>query len=82
MGTNYGKIINISSLSAFTVSTNRADYCLTKAALGMMTQLFAQRLADEGVQVFELCPGIIASDMTAPVSEKYDKLIADGLTPA
>jgi NAD(P)-dependent dehydrogenase (short-subunit alcohol dehydrogenase family) len=76
-----GKIVNISSLSAFTVSTNRADYCMSKAAMGMMTHLFAQRLADEGIQVFEVCPGIIASDMTAPVAEKYDKLIAEGLTP-
>ncbi len=76
-----GKIINISSLSAFAVSTNRADYCMTKAAMGMMTQLLAQRLADEKIQVFEICPGVIESDMTAPVKEKYDRLIAEGLTP-
>ena len=76
-----GKIINLSSISAYAVSTNRADYCLTKAALGMMTHLFAVRLADEGIQVFEICPGVIASDMTAPVQEKYDRLIADGLWP-
>ncbi len=76
-----GYIINVSSISAFAVSTNRADYCLTKAALAMMTQLFAQRLADEKIQVFEVCPGVIASDMTAPVKEKYDRLIAEGAWP-
>jgi NAD(P)-dependent dehydrogenase (short-subunit alcohol dehydrogenase family) len=76
-----GKIINISSISAYTVSTNRADYCMTKAAMGMMTKLFAQRLADEGIRVYEVCPGVIESDMTAPVKEKYDRLIADGLWP-
>jgi NAD(P)-dependent dehydrogenase (short-subunit alcohol dehydrogenase family) len=76
-----GKIINISSLSAYAVSTNRADYCMSKAAMGMMTKLLAKRLADEQIQVFELCPGVIASDMTAPVREKYDELIAEGLTP-
>jgi NAD(P)-dependent dehydrogenase (short-subunit alcohol dehydrogenase family) len=76
-----GKIVNISSISAYAVSLNRADYCLAKAAMNAMTQLFAARLADEGVSVFEICPGVIASDMTAPVKEKYDRLIADGLTP-
>jgi 3-oxoacyl-[acyl-carrier protein] reductase len=76
-----GKIINISSISAFTVSTDRGDYCLTKAAMQMMTQLFAVRLADEKIGVFELCPGIIESDMTAAVKQKYDKLIGEGLTP-
>jgi NAD(P)-dependent dehydrogenase (short-subunit alcohol dehydrogenase family) len=75
------KIITISSISAFTASTNRADYCLAKAALGMMTQLYAARLAQHGINVYEIRPGIIASDMTAPVKEKYDRLIADGLTP-
>ncbi|ASV74831.1 3-oxoacyl-[acyl-carrier protein] reductase [Thermogutta terrifontis] len=76
-----GYIINISSVSAFAVSTNRADYCLTKAAMHMMTQLFAQRLAEEKIQVFEICPGVIESDMTAPVKEKYDRLIAEGAWP-
>jgi len=76
-----GKIINISSVSAYAVSTTRADYCLTKAAMGMMTQLFAQRLAEEKIGVFEICPGVVASDMTAPVKAKYDKLIAEGLWP-
>ena len=76
-----GTIVNISSISAYTVSTNRGDYCLTKAAMHMMTQLFATRLADEGIHVYEICPGIIATDMTSGVQEKYDRLIADGLTP-
>jgi len=76
-----GKIINISSLSSYAVSVNRADYCLTKAAMGMMTKLFGFRLAEEKIQVFELCPGIIDSDMTAPVKEKYASLISGGLTP-
>lgn len=76
-----GKIVNLSSISAFAVSTNRADYCMTKAAVGMMTKLFAQRLANQGVTVFEVCPGVIESDMTAPVKEKYDHLIAEGLWP-
>ena len=76
-----GRIINISSVSAYAVSTNRVDYCLTKAAMGTMTHLLAVRLAEYGISVFEICPGVIASDMTAPVKEKYDRLIADGLTP-
>jgi len=76
-----GKIVNISSISAHTVSLNRADYCMTKAAMGMMTKLFAARLAEHKIGVFEICPGVIASDMTAPVTEKYDRLIAEGLWP-
>ncbi|MBX7167721.1 MAG: 3-ketoacyl-ACP reductase [Pirellulales bacterium] len=76
-----GTIVNMSSISAYTVSTDRADYCLAKAALGMMTQLFAARLAEEAISVFELRPGVIATDMTAPVAAKYDRLIAEGLTP-
>jgi len=75
------KIIFISSISGYAVSTNRGDYCMAKAALGMMTKLYATRLADHGINVFEVCPGLIASDMTAPVKEKYDRLIADGLSP-
>jgi NAD(P)-dependent dehydrogenase (short-subunit alcohol dehydrogenase family) len=76
-----GTIVNLSSISAYTVSTNRGDYCLAKSAVGMLTSLFATRLADYNIRVFEICPGIIASDMTAPVQEKYDRLIADGLSP-
>jgi NAD(P)-dependent dehydrogenase (short-subunit alcohol dehydrogenase family) len=75
------KIITISSISSYAASTNRGDYCLAKAALAMMTKLYAARLAPHGILVYEICPGVIASDMTAPVKEKYDKLIAEGLTP-
>jgi NAD(P)-dependent dehydrogenase (short-subunit alcohol dehydrogenase family) len=81
-GENYRpKIVTISSISAYAVSVNRADYCMAKAALGMMTRLYAVRLAEHGINVYEICPGVIASDMTAPVKAKYDKLIAEGLTP-
>jgi NAD(P)-dependent dehydrogenase (short-subunit alcohol dehydrogenase family) len=75
------KIVTISSISGYAVSTNRGDYCLAKAALGMLTKLYATRLADHGINVYEVCPGVIASDMTAPVKEKYDQLFADGLAP-
>ena len=74
-------IINIGSLSAYTSSPNRAEYCISKAGLGMMTALFADRLAEYGINVYEVRPGIIATDMTSVVKEKYDSLIADGLTP-
>jgi NAD(P)-dependent dehydrogenase (short-subunit alcohol dehydrogenase family) len=74
-------IVTISSISAYAVSTDRADYCIAKAGLGMMTQLFAIRLAEHGIGVYEIRPGIIASDMTAPVKEKYDQLLAEGLAP-
>lgn len=76
-----GTIINISSVSAFAASVNRGEYCIGKAGMSMMTQLFALRLADHGVRVYEVRPGVIATDMTASVKEKYDKLIGDGLMP-
>jgi NAD(P)-dependent dehydrogenase (short-subunit alcohol dehydrogenase family) len=76
-----GRIINISSISAEAVSTNRADYCIAKAGLTMMTQVFAVRLAAQGIGVYEVAPGIIATDMTAGVQEKYDRLLAEGLAP-
>lgn len=75
------KIVTISSISAYTASTNRGDYCIAKAGLSMLTPLFASRLAEYGINVYEIRPGIIATDMTGPVKEKYDKLIAEGLTP-
>ncbi len=75
------KIITISSVSAYTASTNRGDYCIAKAALSMLTPLFAARLAEHGIYCYEIRPGIIATDMTGQVKEKYDKLIAGGLTP-
>ncbi len=74
-------IINISSISAYTSSPNRGDYCLSKAGIAMMTQLYANRLAEFGIPVFEIRPGVIETDMTAGVKEKYDHLIAEGLTP-
>jgi 3-oxoacyl-[acyl-carrier protein] reductase len=74
-------IINISSLSAYALSTNRGDYCISKAGLSMLTQLFALRLADQGIRVYEVRPGIIDTDMTASARDKYTQLIADGLTP-
>lgn len=80
-GLKQGLIVNVSSISAYAATTNRADYCMAKAAMGMMTCLLADRLAEHHIRVFEVCPGVIASDMTAPVQEKYDRLIADGLTP-
>ena len=76
-----GTIVNVSSISAYAVSTNRADYCMAKAAMQMMTWLLADRLAEQSIRVYEVCPGVIASDMTAPVKAKYDRLIADGLSP-
>jgi NAD(P)-dependent dehydrogenase (short-subunit alcohol dehydrogenase family) len=80
-GVRNPKIITISSISAYTASTNRGDYCVSKAALSMLTPLFASRLAQHGINVYEIRPGIIATDMTAGVKEKYDKLIGEGLTP-
>jgi 3-oxoacyl-[acyl-carrier protein] reductase len=75
------KIITISSISSYTASVNRGDYCVSKAALSMLTPLFAARLAKSGINVYEIRPGIISTDMTSAVTKKYDKLIADGLTP-
>ncbi|HLL69511.1 MAG TPA: 3-ketoacyl-ACP reductase [Micromonosporaceae bacterium] len=76
------KIVTITSISAYTASINRGDYCLAKAGLAMMTQLYAARLAEHGINVYEIRPGIIETDMTGPVKAKYDKLIfEDGLTP-
>jgi NAD(P)-dependent dehydrogenase (short-subunit alcohol dehydrogenase family) len=75
------KIITISSISAYTASVNRGDYCISKAALSMLTPLYASRLAEHGINVYEIRPGVIATDMTGPVKEKYDKLIAEGMTP-
>lgn len=73
-------IITISSISATVASVNRGEYCVAKAGLAMMTQLFAVRLGEFGIPVYEIRPGIIKTDMTAGVAEKYDKLIANGLT--
>jgi NAD(P)-dependent dehydrogenase (short-subunit alcohol dehydrogenase family) len=74
-------VINISSLSAYSASTNRGDYCISKTGLGMLTQLFALRLAEHGIRVFEVRPGVIETDMTAAARERYTGLIAEGLSP-
>lgn len=76
-----GSIINIGSISAYTASINRGEYCIAKAGMGMMTALFADRLATEGINVYEVRPGVIETDMTQGAKAKYDTLIADGLTP-
>lgn len=73
-------IVNIGSVSADYASINRGEYCLSKAAIAMATKLFSVRLADEGICVYEIRPGIIKSDMTSVVTAKYDKLISEGLT--
>ena len=73
-------VVNVSSISAEFVSVNRGDYCLSKAATRMATKLWAVRLAEFGIDVYEVQPGVIRSDMTAGVTEKYDHLIAQGLT--
>jgi len=74
-------VVTISSMSAFTVSVNRGDYCISKAGLSMMTKLYAVRLAEWGIQTFEIQPGVIATEMTGAVREKYDQMFADGLAP-
>jgi NAD(P)-dependent dehydrogenase (short-subunit alcohol dehydrogenase family) len=75
------RIVNTGSISAYTSSPARGEYCLSKAGISMMTMLYADRLAEYGIGVFEIRPGIIATDMTSVVKDKYDKLIAEGLTP-
>ncbi len=76
-----GCVVNVSSVSATVASTNRGDYCVSKAGVAMATQLWAARLAEFGVDVYEVRPGIIATDMTDAVRELYDRRIADGLSP-
>lgn len=75
------RIVNISSMSAYTASVNRGEYCISKAGISMTTKLFAARLAEYGISVLEVRPGIIETDMTAKVKEKYEKLIEEGITP-
>lgn len=75
------RIINISSISAYTSSTNRGEYCISKAGISMVTLLFADRLSQYNIPVFEVRPGIILTDMTKVVEEKYNKMIENGLTP-
>lgn len=73
-------IINITSISAVAASVNRAEYCISKAGLSMMTKLWAVRLAEHGIRVYEIRPGIIETDMTAGVKDKYDRLFSEGIT--
>lgn len=75
------RIVNIGSISAYTSSPSRGEYCISKAGLAMMTKLYADRLAEYGIGVFEVSPGIIETDMTSAVKGKYDAMIAEGLTP-
>lgn len=75
------KIVNINSVSAYAASVNRGEYCMSKAALTMATKLFALRLAEDGINVYEIRPGIIETDMTSQVKEKYDALIDEGISP-
>ena len=76
-----GVIVNISSISAHVSSINRGEYCISKAGVSMLTKLFADRLAGEGICVYEIQPGIIKTDMTSAVTEKYDRLLDQGLFP-
>jgi len=75
-----GSIINVNSISATVVSVNRGEYCISKAGLAMATGLWAARLGEFGIPVYEVRPGVTATDMTSGVKDKYDKLIAEGLT--
>ena len=79
--TRYRSVVFVTSISAHTASVNRGDYCVAKAGLGMAVQLWASRLAALGVVVSEVRPGIMKTDMTAGVTDKYDALIAQGLVP-
>jgi NAD(P)-dependent dehydrogenase (short-subunit alcohol dehydrogenase family) len=74
-------IVNVSSVSAYAVSTNRGEYCLSKAGVSMATALYAVELAQYGIRVYEVRPGVIETDMTSTVKKKYDKLIAEGFSP-
>jgi len=76
-----GRIVFVTSISAYTISTNRADYCISKAGLSMSAAVWAKRLATEGVRVFEIRPGIIRTDMIAAVEKMYEERIDGGLIP-
>lgn len=75
------KIINVASISSYTSSVSRPEYCISKAGISMVTKLFADRLAEFGIMVYEIRPGIIMTDMTEKVKEKYDKLLEQGMLP-
>ena len=80
-GDPYRSIVMISSVNASVVSTSRAEYCVSKTGIAMMAKLFGIRLAEEGIGVYEIQPGIIRTPMTEPVAAKYDALIAEGISP-
>ncbi len=75
------RVVNVSSMSSYTVSLNRGEYCISKAGISMITKLFAARLAEYDISVIEIRPGIIETDMTAKVKKKYEKMISEGITP-
>lgn len=75
------RVVTVTSVSAYTASVNRGDYCVSKAGLAMMTKLYAARLAEHGINVYEIRPGVIATEMTGGVREKYDRLIEQGAWP-
>lgn len=75
------RVVTVTSVSAYAASVNRGDYCVSKAGLAMMTKLYAARLAEHGINVYEIRPGVIATDMTGGVKEKYDRMIAEGAWP-
>ena len=81
MARGSGRIVFITSISAYAVSANRAEYCISKAGLSMSAALYAQRLAPHSVQVFEIRPGIIRTNMIAPAEQRYEELIRAGLIP-
>lgn len=80
-GKKRGTIVNVSSISSVVSSTSRGEYCISKAGVSMLTLLFADRLAGEGIYVHEVRPGVIATDMTAAVKEKYDRMFEEGVFP-
>ena len=74
-------MINIGSISAYASSPNRAEYCISKAGMSMMTKIYADRVSEYGIHVYEIRPGVIETDMTNVVKQKYDTLIEEGFTP-
>lgn len=76
-----GTIVNVSSCSAVVSSTSRGEYCISKAGVSMLTTLYADRLAGEGIYVYEVRPGVVATELTAVVKDKYDKLFEEGVFP-
>ena len=78
---HHRSIVFITSINAEAVSTNRGEYCISKAGLSMVAKLFAARLAEAGIGVYEIRPGVIRTDMTAPSKERYDRMFANDGVP-